>query len=246
MRPANVSEKELKARTRRAFLTLGGGAVAGYAGWSWLRSRDTDGDEPWPFTRVLQVNERVGQAYFSDAHLAPVYPASQIGTPKVNGHVGLDGEVDARNWKLTVEGLAASSAQLELAMDDIQRLPRTEHITQFKCIEGWAYTAQWAGARFSDFAARYPPGASRYVSLYTPDEEYYVGLDMQSAMHPQTLLCYELNGKPLTAEHGAPLRLVIPVKYGIKNIKRIGSIAYTNDRPPDYWAEDGYDWYAGL
>lgn len=69
---------------------------------------------------------------------------------------------------------------------------------------------------------------------------------MPSALHPQTLLAYEMNGKPLEAGHGAPLRLAIPVKYGIKNIKRIGSIEYTDERPKDYWAERGYDWYAGL
>ena len=68
---------------------------------------------------------------------------------------------------------------------------------------------------------------------------------MKSALHPQTLLAYEQNGKPLAEEHGAPLRLVIPVKYGIKNIKRIGKIEYTNERPADYWAEEGYDWFAG-
>ena len=86
----------------------------------------------------------------------------------------------------------------------------------------------------------------RYVQLQTPNREYYVGLDMPSALHPQTFLCYEMNGRPLTPEHGAPLRLVIPVKYGIKNIKRIGSITLTDDRPSDYWGERGYDWYAGL
>ena len=84
-----------------------------------------------------------------------------------------------------------------------------------------------------------------YVSMETPDGAYYVGLDMASALHPQTLLCYEMNGKPLTADHGAPLRLAIPVKYGIKNIKNIGKIKFTDERPKDYWAELGYDWYAG-
>jgi DMSO/TMAO reductase YedYZ molybdopterin-dependent catalytic subunit len=82
--------------------------------------------------------------------------------------------------------------------------------------------------------------------MATPDEGYYVGLDMASALHPQTLLCYEMNGKPLALEHGAPLRLAIPVKYGIKNLKRIGTITYTDQKPADYWAERGYDWYAGL
>jgi DMSO/TMAO reductase YedYZ molybdopterin-dependent catalytic subunit len=54
-----------------------------------------------------------------------------------------------------------------------------------------------------------------------------------------------MNDKPLDWHHGAPLRLAIPVKYGIKNIKRIGTIRYTNVRPADFWAERGYDWYAG-
>jgi DMSO/TMAO reductase YedYZ molybdopterin-dependent catalytic subunit len=80
----------------------------------------------------------------------------------------------------------------------------------------------------------------------TPDEKYYVGLDMPSAVHPQTILAYEMNGKPVPVNHGAPLRLIIPVKYGIKNLKRIGSIAFSDTRPPDYWAENGYDYYSGL
>jgi DMSO/TMAO reductase YedYZ molybdopterin-dependent catalytic subunit len=82
--------------------------------------------------------------------------------------------------------------------------------------------------------------------MQTPDRAYFVGLDLASALHPQTLLCYEMNGVDLTRAHGAPLRLVIPVKYGVKNIKRIGTIMYTNERPEDYWANEGYDWYAGL
>jgi DMSO/TMAO reductase YedYZ molybdopterin-dependent catalytic subunit len=69
---------------------------------------------------------------------------------------------------------------------------------------------------------------------------------MKSALHPQTLLAWELNGQPLAPEHGAPLRLVIPIKYGVKSIKKIGSIRLTDKRPADYWAENGYDWFAGL
>jgi DMSO/TMAO reductase YedYZ molybdopterin-dependent catalytic subunit len=68
---------------------------------------------------------------------------------------------------------------------------------------------------------------------------------MPSILHPQTLLAYEMNGAPLRPEHGAPLRLASPTKYGIKQIKRIGRIEFTQDRPRDYWAESGYDWYSG-
>ncbi|HEY4108690.1 molybdopterin-dependent oxidoreductase, partial [Puia sp.] len=59
-------------------------------------------------------------------------------------------------------------------------------------------------------------------------------------------LCYEMTGQPLPANHGAPLRLIIPVKYGVKNLKRIGRMNFSNDRPRDYWFERGYDYYCGL
>ena len=118
--------------------------------------------------------------------------------------------------------------------------------TELKCIEGWSVIVNWVGARFSDFAAKFaPPENTQYVSLITPDREYFVGWDMPSIMHPQTLLAYEMNGQPLTPEHGAPLRLVTTTKYGIKQIKRIGRIEITGERPADYWAEQGYDWYSG-
>jgi DMSO/TMAO reductase YedYZ molybdopterin-dependent catalytic subunit len=137
-------------------------------------------------------------------------------------------------------------------MDDIKALPRTEMITEFKCIEGWSTIVHWAGVRFSDFAMQYagkvrqedlPP----YVSLTTPDKKYYVGWDIQAILHPQTLLAYEMNGEPLRPEHGAPLRIASPTKYGIKQIKRIGRIEFTDERPADFWADPqyGYDWYAG-
>ena len=86
----------------------------------------------------------------------------------------------------------------------------------------------------------------KYVGFVTPDKRYYVGIDMPSIMHPQTLLCYEMNGKPLPMNQGYPLRLIIPVKYGIKHLKRIGTISFSNQRPPDYWYEQGYDYYSGL
>ena len=146
-----------------------------------------------------------------------------------------------------------------VTLDQIRALPKTEIVTELKCIEGWSTIVHWAGVRLSDFMQKYPPPTKsgrpfdlkhpedlpEFVSMETPGGDYFVGLDMASALHPQTLLCYEMNGKPLTPEHGAPLRLAIPVKYGIKNIKHIGKIKFTDERPRDYWAELGYDWYAG-
>jgi hypothetical protein len=144
---------------------------------------------------------------------------------------------------------------LLLSMDDLLKLPKVELVTQFKCIEGWSVITQWAGVRLRDLIEAYPPsqivenGRSRdphYVYMETPDGDYYCGFDMAAARHPQSLLVTEMSGQPLAQEHGAPLRLHMPIKYGYKQIKRIGLIAYTDRKPDDFWTKLGYDWYAGL
>ena len=140
---------------------------------------------------------------------------------------------------------------LLLTIEDIQKLPRQELVTQFKCIEGWSQIVHWAGVRMADFLEAYPPEQldgkePRYVYMETPDGDYYTGYDLDVCRHPQTLLVTEMMGAPLTQFHGAPLRLHMPTKYGYKQIKRIGLISYTNDKPDDYWTKLGYDWYAGL
>jgi hypothetical protein len=140
---------------------------------------------------------------------------------------------------------------LLLTMDDLAALPRRELVTQFKCIEGWSQIVHWAGVRMADFIEAYPPQAidgpdPKYVYMETPDGDYYTGYDLAVCRHPQTLLVTEMMGAPLTQYHGAPLRLHMPTKYGYKQIKRIGLIAYTNAKPDDYWTKLGYDWYAGL
>ena len=82
--------------------------------------------------------------------------------------------------------------------------------------------------------------------LSTPNGVYTSAIDLASAMHPQTLLCDRINGVPLPENHGGPLRIVIPVKYGIKNIKWLATVQFLETKPTDYWTDRGYDWYAGL
>ncbi len=159
------------------------------------------------------------------------------------------------------ENTATGVPGLLLTMADVRTLPHVEMVTEFKCIEGWSEIVHWGGARLRDFLAAFPPQKARdskfgstelatvfpkYVGLNTPDGQYYVGIEREVAIHPQTLLAYELNGQPLTPDHGAPLRLVTPLKYGIKQVKQIGRITYTDARPHDYWHELGYDYYVGL
>ncbi|MCU1275019.1 MAG: molybdopterin-binding oxidoreductase [Bryobacterales bacterium] len=223
-------------------------ALAGTGAWIWLRSRRPDDEIPWPLRLSLRANEQLARDYFSEARLARTFAPGSIEAPRVNGNIGLEDAPQA-DWSLTVDGIPDADEPLSLNMADIQSLPKVELIMELKCIEGWSRILKWGGARFQDFVNRYASGQTNpngYVALETPDREYYVGLDMASALHPQTLLCYEMNGKPLESQHGAPLRLVIPVKYGIKNLKRIGKIIFSETRPPDYWAERGYDYYAGF
>ena len=242
-------EQEMALRTRRGFLTLGLGAAAGIAGWELLRHGADEDGLAAGFRRVQAFNERVTSGtLFRPGHLAPVFPVSRAEAPRANGDEGLTDDVEDDDWRLELTRYHESQAGRKLEMSDIRKLPKAEHVTEFKCIEGWSTVVHWGGARLADFTAAFAAGSERaqYVGLRTPNGEYYAGVDTPSALHPQTLLAYEMNGEPLSDEHGAPLRLVIPVKYGIKNLKRIGSLTYTDTRPPDYWAERGYDYYAGL
>src|SRR5579863_5587659 len=240
-------EQELARRSRRSFIGLGAGAVCVAGGWYWLNSQPLEDEIPRPLRSVLGINERVVRnALYSDRHLVRTYPASAIGKIKVNGDIGMEQPIEVASWRMEVVPFGSEPGELKLA--DIQSLPRFEETIDFKCVEGWSTVTQFAGARLSDFTARFAPGSEKaaFVAMRTPTKDYYVGVEMESALHPQSLLAYEMNGEPLADRHGAPLRLVMPVKYGIKNIKRIGRIAYTDERPADYWAEQGYDYYAGL
>lgn len=248
--PEQEAQQRLKRLTRRGFLAGGVAAAAGVGGYMWLTGSGQIGEVSWPQRDVLDFNGKLSKAYLSDARMAPMFQPNQIGFLKANGHEGLDlDHVNAnKNWKLMFDP-GAGVKPIALQLSDVQSLPRVEMITNFCCIEGWNVITKWTGARVSDFLKKYTPAGRplpQYVYMATPGEDYYVGLDMKSAVHPQTLLAWEMNDKPLTPEHGAPLRLSIPVKYGIKNIKRIGLIRLTDQQPDDYWAENGYDWFAGL
>lgn len=237
------ARKRMAAMTRRNFLIGGAAAAFGLLGWRWM----SDETKYNLLRSALHFNESVAQFFYSPSRLAKEFQPTEVTAARVNGDIGMPPEFDPASWKLAIRGISGRADDLTLTLDDVRQLPRTDMIIEFKCIEGWSTITHFAGVRFSDFAAKYAPqNREPYVSLVTPDEGYFVGWDTAAIMHPQTLLAYEMNGLPLRPEHGAPLRLASPTKYGIKQIKRIGRIEFTSERPRDYWAEQGYDWYAGL
>ena len=245
--------KKYKRKSLIAFLIFFIMIGAAWASWKWLVTQPLDngikGGIPKPLRKVLDINEEVYSGLYSTKHLIKEYPKSAAAKKaRVNGNLGLDEETfDASQWKLQI--VKSSGDTLFLTLDDIKKMNKIDVVFNFKCIEGWSQITWWSGVRFSDLIKKYgleKESAMKFVGMKTPDEEYYVGIDMPSILQPQTILCYELNGKPLPMNQGYPLRLIIPVKYGVKHLKRIGTIDFSNTRPPDYWAEKGYDYYTGL
>ncbi len=223
-------------------------ATAGFAAWKWLRHQPATADgTSKPVRAVLNANEKIFDGLVADKHLAKEYPVTFAAKPaRVNGDIGLLSPLDA-DWRMNV--IRANGDTLKVSLEDIKKLPKTELVFNFKCIEGWSQVTHWGGVKLSAFMKAFnleEEASKKYLGLDTPDKKYYVGIDMPSALHPQTLLCYELNGQPLPLNQGFPLRLIIPIKYGIKSLKRIGTMFFDNERPADYWAERGYDYFSGL
>jgi hypothetical protein len=247
-------EQKISRRRFISFASFIGLSGLAYEGWRWLYTSPAEvtgitGKAKLPLRRALNKTELFFRRVFNDNHLVKTYPKSMAAkNVRVNSDIGIDDEdFNPANWKLKVN--KSNGQSFSLTLNDIKALPKTELIFDFKCVEGWDQISHWGGVRFIDFIKHYElekESQMQYVGMATPNNGYYVGLDMPSAIHPQTLLAYEVNDKSLPIEHGAPLRLIIPVKYGIKNLKRIGSISFSNTRPKDYWAEHGYDYYSGL
>lgn len=217
-------------------------------GWKWLQRQPKDNGALSPLRKGLDANEKIFSAIFSNSNLSkPFSAAAASPRVRVNGDVGMSNGFDPAAWKLQL--IKNPGDTLYITIEEIRKLPKTDVIFDFKCIEGWSQVTHWGGVKFSDFVRQYnfdQQSKMNYVGMHTPDDGYYVGIDSKSILHPQTILCYEMNGKPLPLNQGAPLRLIIPVKYGIKHLKRIGTIYFSNNRPPDYWYERGYDYYSGL
>jgi len=264
--PVAVPARRLKLQTRRDFLLYGAGAAAAIAGfWSVLPeetqnrlgAHTTANPRKERFlNRSLTFDDDVAQALYSPNRLLPTYSKSQITPNLINNYNGATPDSDyLDDWELTVLGLASGKVEKIGIGDLLKRFAHHEQVTRLVCVEGWSAIAWWGGLRFADLLQAYPPQpGARWARLDSsvnldadgnPDP-YYVSIDLPTARHPQTLLATHHNGNPLEVEHGAPLRLIAPMKLGLKNIKAITKITYTLLEPADYWNERGYSKYDGL
>ncbi|HEU4697627.1 MAG TPA: molybdopterin-dependent oxidoreductase [Gemmatimonadales bacterium] len=231
---------------RRDFLRLGLAAgpaalvaACGWDGGALLRPR---------LAAISRVNDWVGEHVFlSPDRLAPTYPESARAGRLPNYHIS-----DATPrwtgpgaWTLAVGGLVRRPMRFTLAQ--LEALPRTRYTVKHHCVEGWTAIATWAGVPLHVVAGLVEPTAeARYLRVDSFDDGYMNGWDLTSALHPQTILAYAFDDRPLTPEHGAPLRLYSPLKLGYKLTKYVTALTFTRARPTGYWEDRGYPWLGGL
>jgi DMSO/TMAO reductase YedYZ molybdopterin-dependent catalytic subunit len=148
-------------------------------------------------------------------------------------------------WKLEVGGMVKTP--LSLSLTDLSALPRIGYRLDHFCVEGWTAVATRTGVKVSDLAklAGVDP-AAKYVDFQSFDDNYHESWDIESAMHPQTLVVYAQDGHYLNAAWGAPARVYSPTKLGYKNTKYLTRIMFMPARNGGYWSDEGYEWYGGV
>jgi DMSO/TMAO reductase YedYZ molybdopterin-dependent catalytic subunit len=246
-----IEESEFKKINRRGFVGWLVGLGLGALGFELIDRAEMERELQWPLRKVTEIGDSFWKANFAESHQAPDR-GPQKGNVRLNGDVGMNETVNGETWRMKIMTPEMREPNL-ISMAEIKELPSVTESFEFKCIEGWSEDRTCKGVRFSDFMqalnlGQKPDdgGSYGYVGMTSLNGGYYVSMDMKSLLHPQTLLCYEMNGKELPVENGFPLRLITPVKYGVKNIKQIGTIAFSDSPTADYWAENGYGDYLGL
>jgi DMSO/TMAO reductase YedYZ molybdopterin-dependent catalytic subunit len=194
---------------------------------------------------------------FRESELSPVFRSNGTSFPDSDQYVRwLEGQF--ADWRLAVGGLVAKPLNLSLAA--LRAMPSRTQITRHDCVEGWSAIGKWTGVPLSSVLklAQVLPHA-RYVVFRCADslggsnaDTYYESVDLLDAFHPQTLLAYELNGKSLPVQNGAPLRLRVERQLGYKQAKYIVGIDVVADLRSirggkgGFWEDQGYEWYAGI
>lgn len=210
---------------------------------------------------------RVQRLLARDA-LAPEFTEADIRQPmRPNGVTAPDDDSyksllanNFADWRLEVTGMVEKP--LSLSLDQIRNMPSRTQITRHDCVEGWSVIAKWTGTPLSlvlDLAVVRPE--ARYVVFHcmdtidrdqSGDVKYYGSIDLVDARHPQTILAYGLNGRPLPVENGAPLRARVERQLGYKmpkylrRLELVSSFATIRGGHGGFWEDYGYDWYAGI
>lgn len=205
--------------------------------------------------RLLTPRASMAQE-FTEADLSPFFRSNGTAFPDDENYRRLVAN-NFRDWTLRVEGLVQRPMGLTLA--ELHSLPSRTQITRHDCVEGWSAIGKWKGVPLSDVLDLVRPDPkARFVVFHCADPmdeagtRYYESIDFEDAYHPQTLLAYELNDRPLPVANGAPVRIRIERQLGYKmakyimRIELVESFARIGAGQGGYWEDQGYEWYAGI
>ena len=209
--------------------------------------------DPRSAAPLLQFAERrnqvVEQALFRHGAMnmvAASAPLTGQAFPKyfVSDHVPIWDPMVRGPWRLEVSGAVRKPASLSL--EELMKLPSVTQKVDHFCVEGWNARATWTGVRLGDLArlVELTPDAG-FVDFGGFDDGYHESWDLASAMHPQTLVAYGMDGHMLGPAHGAPARVHSPVKLGYKSTKYLTRVVFMPRPNGGYWTDRGYEWYAG-
>lgn len=246
IRPSEITPEDLYY-SRREFLQASGLGLAAAAVpvRSFAGSRVQQADPLTPYDAVTTYNN------FYEFGTDKSEPAENAHTLK------------PRPWTVRVEGMVSKPGTYDI-VDVLKWFPSKESVYRMRCVEGWSMVIPWHGFQLRDFIARFEPSPrAKYVEFTTLldpkqmpgqrsgvlDWPYVEGLRMDEAMHPLTLFATGIYQKPLPNQNGAPLRLVIPWKYGFKGIKSIVKVRFVETQPMNTWqlaAPSEYGFYANV
>lgn len=148
-------------------------------------------------------------------------------------------------WSLEISGLV--DQPMRLTLDDLMKLPGKSERVNHYCVEGWTAVETWTGCPLREIASLVGvKPTAHYVDFQSFDDGYHESWDIESALHPQTVIAYGLDGRMLGPPHGAPARLYSPIKLGYKNTKYLTKIVFMPVRNGGYWSDMGYEWYGGI
>jgi len=229
-----------KVITRRKLLV-------GFAAASLLAGCDAPHPVSLFLKRMLRFNERFEGFIFSPSRLAPESPEKDLTPERAFPRYFIADTMPFPpvGWTLKVGGMVARPGVFTL--DQLKAMPQAAMRVRHHCVEGWSAVAAWNGLRLSDLARAVGIDPRvRYVEFRSFDANYWSSWDLGSALHPQTLLAYGMNGHDLRPDHGAPLRVYSAVKLGYKNVKYLTEVNFLPNRTGGYWEDQGYDWFAGV
>jgi DMSO/TMAO reductase YedYZ molybdopterin-dependent catalytic subunit len=197
--------------------------------------------------RVSAWNDRVQGWLFNGHRLAPTFPEDQaVRNFRYNAFYGADRApaLDDTTYRLMLAGRIAEKRPWTVGQ--LHALPTESQVTRHVCVEGWSMIGKWSGTPLRTFLDRIGADTTaRYVGFECADG-YYEGIDMATALHPQTIMAFSISDQDLPAKYGYPLKIRIPTKLGFKNPKFVTTLYVTNQRPRGFWTDRGYNWFSGI